>query len=428
MNKRKQLYYEAKYFNWNEDAFKYNLKCEEFNELYDSLDKAKMVSSKTKTVKLPWLKVGDGAWRYDRLGAFESIYLFKDNKLYIYSSNYLDNNKNQNQIANPGMHLSGGENSGRKAIKLVKEMFKEHNGTSVLKAFGYTEEDYKICIPKQFYYSSNPSKETKIIEHASSVDWSSMYPSNMCGSLPDSHTAIKVNGKVAPTADYPFAFYLETGHLAIYNELDTHDWLSNKLCNEVFRAKRTKNDNFVQHPYGTETYTILMKASKYELTSVYTEAYKRRKQSEDMKLIMNASIGYFHTNQYTTTKLAHLAAVCIARSNNKMLNLTSILDKKDIIQVCVDGLIYRGNYKFGSDVKELGVLNQEVLDATVAYKQMNMYIFMKDNQVVKYKHGACNYNLDGTKIDDSNVKDFSAIDNWVKLDSKTRERNNLLGE
>lgn len=422
VNKRKQLYFDAIYWNWNRDATKYNLKREEFNEFFKSLDTNKYVKDRRKTRKLPWLEIGSGAWKYENTQTYETIYLFKDHRIYIYSTNKLDDSKNNNQIALPGNHLDGGcEATGTKAVKLVKDKFKENTGTTLLKAFGTVNEEYKICVPKQFYY--NEINKKTIIKNISAIDFCSMFPSNMCGKLPDSHTAIEVEGYVKPNEEYEFAFYLDTGHVAIYNEFDSHDWLKYNFCDEVFRYGREK---FVQHPYKQDTKTILMKASKYELTSIYEEAYKLRDVDSNMKLITNASIGKFHTKEYKTNKYAHLASVCIARANNKMIHLATIIGRKNIIQICVDGIIYKGNIKYGKDVKALGDLHQEVLNADICYAGMNKYIITENNIVVKYKHGTCNYNTDGSKIEDNTVTCFDDIDRWVKINSESKIRDDLV--
>lgn len=105
------------------------------------------------------------------------------------------------------------------ALSNIKAKFKELTNKSFKQCFGTVEGKLERCVPKQLYWSKNEP----YLGNASSVDFSSHYPASLCGILPDSHTAIVKRGTVKPTAEYPFAFYVKSGHLAIYKELDTHN-------------------------------------------------------------------------------------------------------------------------------------------------------------------------------------------------------------
>lgn len=118
---------------------------------------------------------------------------------------------------------------------------------------------------------------------------------------------------------------------------------------------------------------------------------------------MNSTIGMMHTDKYTTYKYAHLVAIAIGRGNQKILNMADKIGYSNIIQICVDGIIYIGD-KLGVDYKGLGVFNQEFTNCQFKISKLNKYIAMKDGKCIKAKHGNCNENIipdeDITSLDD----------------------------
>ena len=299
-----------------------------------------------------------------------------------------------------------------KALCKVKEYFKENTNVSFKVAFGTADDEILRCVPKQLYWS----KEGQYIGKINSVDFSSQYPSGLCDILPDSHTAIKVNGTVKPTEEYPFAFYINSGHLAIYKELDTHNWLYNLNLNmeHLFRLctlRKTFDDRFNFYVKEKDDITILMKASKYNLKDTYTHFYNLRKTDENAKLVLNASIGQMHRKNYTHDRYAHLAAIAIARANQKMLNIIKEIGFNNIIQIQVDGILYKGTKKVGVDTKYLGAPVQEIYNKDCRWDRLGVYMIKLDNEF-KIKCQGYNKMSDGrlpiesTSFDDMNL--------WIK--------------
>ena len=347
--------------------------------------------AKTNCNSFDWLK--EGTWRYDILGDYGNLYKKNRDGLIVYTTNITDDNKNNQEV------------EGKDAIKGLENKFKENNGVGLKIAFGTSGENFKLNIPRQFYFIKERYKN-QITDGVSAVDFSSHYPSCGCGIMPDAHTMKEVDGRVKPSKEYPFAFY-DSGHLAIFKEFDTHDWLIDYnftlsiLQPEVISSKTTK--------------TYLMKASKYTLDSTWQYFYDKRKESELYKLILNASIGWFHTKTYTQRKYAHLAAVIIARANNKMLKLANYIGYNNIIQICVDGCIYKGkqSYAYGEG---MGSLKQEHLNESLYIKGCNQYVFSELQNYyncTEIKHGGFDARTDGKKLDNADyIKD---IDLYYKI-------------
>lgn len=377
--------------NWFADYVKYEkITQDQMKDKIQKLDKDKHVN--TKTQFNDWLK--DGSWLYERKGDHGILYINENNQYKRYSTNVLDDNKNTQDI------------TGIKAIQLLEDKFKEMNKVSLKVAFGTTEEKFKLNIPRQFYFVKENYKN-RIIDGISSLDFSSHYPSCGCGILPDSHTAKEYDGFVEPTEEYPFAFY-DSGHIAVYKELDTHKWLLDidlapyMLQDEVLNSISKK--------------TILMKASKYTMDDVWKYFYNKRKENELFKLVLNASIGFFHTKRYTMRKYAHIAAVIIARANNKMYKLIKLVGYRNIMHVCVDGLIYKGKYSYGYG-EGLGSLKQEFLNKSIYIKGCNQYVIseLNDyNNCLEIKHGGFDARVDNKPID--YAEEIHDIDKYYKLD------------
>ena len=404
-----------KYINWK---YADVVKCtqEEFDEICKGLDKKNKAKSKTKISE--WMK--PGIWRIERVGNYKRLYYNHT----IYTTNTLDNNKNNRTS----------DNSGRKAMQLVKEKFKQANKISLKKAFGYTDEDIKICNPKQFYYSKytkdyfkHTNKAFEFLTNASAIDFSSQYPYNMCGRLPTTVGCKIVEGTVEPTNDFPFAFYLRSGHSAEFGVYDTHKWLLSDFKDCLYRPDDTikviKKEKVVIAPkqnWNLETekdLTMLCKASDYNLTDIYQWAYENRKVDSNAKLIANASIGYMAKADYRDYRLAHLRTVCICRANEAMRQLCEDkIGKNKIVMIQVDGAIYDSPKCFGvpQENKYFGALTQEFNNCAVAYKGIGQYIVSNHEEILKVKHQGFDTTIDGSDIEKPNS--IFDITKWSKLE------------
>ena len=301
------------------------------------------------------------------------------------------------------------------ALSKVREKFQELTNSSFKRSFGTANKNILRCIPKQFYWANS----TPYVGNINSVDYSSQYPSNLGGLLPDSHGAIEIKGTVKPTKEYPFAFYINSGHMAIYNEFDTHYWIYSKFKDYLFRYKtyRKDYDDTFKDILPDEDVTVLMKASKDTLKETYEYFYnikqtfeKNSPEYNEAKLVLNASIGQMHRKRYEKDdKYAHLAAVTIARSNNNMLLLTKPLKISDIVQIQVDGILYKGDLKLGVDDVYFGAPVQEAYNNPCRWDRLGVYMIITDNKCI-IKHQGLNAMTDGRDIEESTK--FSDMNLW----------------
>lgn len=387
-------YREIKYIYWRKEAEIITLTQEQFRDKYLELD------SKRTKVKYSSIRANytDSTYSIKVDGNYKMLF-FWNSKYFIYSTNSYDSNKN----------LSS-EYEGSEAIKTLSSEFKARNNISMVKAFGTVEESFKRCVPKQFYYLSQNYLNKELV--ASSLDACSQYPSCMCGRLPDSHTMIEVKGRVEPNEEYPFAFY-KSGHVAEYGVFDTHNWRFNYFFKQLFRYTEYISKNGqkwynwpIQPCKDDDEVTYLMKASKYTFTEVWNDFYSKRDIDEKAKLVMNSAIGMMHTRKYKNYKYAHLVAIAIARGNQKILDKADIIGYNNIIQICVDGIIYKGK-AIGVDFKKLGAFHQEFTNCDFKISNFNKYIAMEGNKCVKAKHGNCNTDI-------TEDKDIVSLDDQYK--------------
>lgn len=407
-----RMYNFINYIYWKKEATKIHLTQDEMKDkLREVSETRKKIDGKVKTRRDLFT---NDTYKLDSKGNYLSLYLLENDKYMIYTTNAADDDKNDDNIESPE--------------EIFADKFKEINGLTLRKAFGYVDKTIKRCIPRSIYYVNEKYVNTKRPLIASSIDMSSQYPSGCYGLLPDAHEFIKVEGVAKPTAEYPFAFY-SSGHLAIYNELDTHDWLDDYFYRYLFRFD--END-----PYGLkdEGITILCKASKYTMDSTWDYFYEKKKscakgssEYKSAKLVMNQTIGCWHRGDKDTKsknrdydngssyKLAHIVAVTVARGNKRILDMCKRIGYLRVIHICVDGIIYMGADKQASDdpkAIKIGEFEQEFAGANFKMMQINCYAAEKDGKIVKFKHAGFD-SIYGHKIEED---ELHGIDELGKLE------------
>lgn len=402
-----RMYNKIKYIYWAKEATKIVLNADDMKKKIEEVaaNRAK-IESKTKRADFT-----NDTYNIDKHGDYYELYLFEDGQYRIYSCNGMDDKKNKKRTF-------------IRADQTFDYKFRELNGLSLRKAFGFCGAQVKRCIPKQFYYI-NERLVNKIIL-ASSIDASSQYPSGCLGKLPDAHTKMAVRGRAYPTEEYPFAFY-SSGHLAIYGELDTHDWFDSKYFLDLFRYG--DDEYALQNVRDEDEITVLCKASQYTMDSTWEYFYNAKKSckkgSDDYnkaKLVMNSTIGQWHRkdkdmkrvmtyDDHGSYQMAHIAAVAIARGNQKILNKVKELNELRIAHICVDGIIYLGDDITGSSESKMGQFEQEFAGCQFMMTGINCYAAEKDGKPVKFKHGGYDL-IDGHDIDDRiiyGIKDLSRL-------------------
>ena len=101
-------------------------------------------------------------YKLDSKGNYLSLYLLENDKYMIYTTNAADDNKNNDNIESPEV--------------IFANKFKEINGLTLRKAFGYVDKTIKRCIPRSIYYINERYANTKRPLIASSIDMSSQFP------------------------------------------------------------------------------------------------------------------------------------------------------------------------------------------------------------------------------------------------------------
>lgn len=338
-------------------------------------------------------------------------------------------------------------NKGEKAVKLVVNRFQERTGLgrqAMYNAFGTAPIDWKVCTQKALYYicplyQSTDVNRIKIIDNVNSVDGCSQYPTAICDRLPTTKGYKQVEGTVKPTEEYPFALYLKTGHVAVYNEFDTHDWLYHRMAIKLFRNEfdvKTNPDYPFTYKYllqfnPDDDITILMKESEYTFKeemeyffNIKEQAPKDSKERAEAKLVMNAFVGMFHQSNprsYDKFAYCHLSNIAIARANDRLIKVSDKINIEDIIHICVDGIIYKGKQILGVKERKLGNFEQEFSDCKGVFTAINTYMIKnKDNEVEKYKHGASDtYKSSGKLIDDDPPTQYEQMFDYTRTDNSS---------
>lgn len=241
--------------------------------------------------------------------------------------------------------------------------------------------DIKLCVPRQIGWV-NPLDRLKIVENCFKADISSAFPFQLTKPIPTLKYCKRLKGKVAPNAKYPFAFYIKSHHLAIYNELSTEEDNRSIFLGQVSSDYRKVADE--------DEETILCKQASFTLEDIMKELYNTKNTAETeeeikfAKLIMNACIGYFHYNK--KPGLSFISAVVIARSNHYVLDLIDKLeDQKNRIEyIATDSIVWKGkDSDVATNEKYLGSFTKEYNNCKFYGVQVGAYQIEKEDGSVK---------------------------------------------
>lgn len=387
---RTQLLKDLKYVFWKKEANPTTLSIRQMRDKCAELENAGNAAT-TKTLRQEWRE--DGTYRIEERGYYRFLYVKEKGEYKVYVTHMFNDAKNLGRRD---------ERPGADAARIEQKLFKKLNGVDQRTAFGFCDRALMAsCVPKQLYYIA-PGSVNRNILHAGKADFSSHYPASICGRLPNWKKSQTIEGTAAPSPDYPFAFYVRSGHSAEYAVYDTHDWLSHKLAPRLF------GDRLAILPTA-EDLTILCPASDYELTDTVRSLYDYKQRGElvdgiPAKAVLNCSIGYKHLANINApqNRLDHLAAVAIARANQKMIDIFDRMPGQ-VLQIVVDCVIYKGAGTLGRDAKDLGQLYQEVTDAAFRMRGINQYIFIKNGSCPAYASSGLNDNIKTTCLEDINA-------------------------
>lgn len=308
------------------------------------------------------------------------------------------------------------EITGMQAYNYIEEIFQDRYGEdkTLFKAFSgiaFKTEYFSIkhCVPKPVSFINNFYREA-IVKGIRKADICSAYPTEGSKILPTLHQCKKVKGYAEPTEEYPFAFYINSHHMAIYNEFKTQNWFKDRkyypLYDEMFNDSITDEDEV----------TILCKKSTYYLSSVFTEVFDRKQEGDPVaKLGMNAAIGMFQKTN--NPRLSHLAAVIIGRCANRIITTARSIEKQNgiVLLIATDSIIWKGGeIKEAVDYKALGTFTYEVHNGQFYGAGSKAYQLIDDNGVVITKYSGMKNTEEKNKID------------FGKIPSKTTSRRYII--
>lgn len=378
------------YINWHDEGVLKNVTISQFDTLLDhAVKKGHALECKTKRSEY-----SKNAYFTERVGYWRHLYCREKGEFIHYLCHAIDDSVNLRAIKTGKI-----ENTGRKCAQIEKTLFLSFNGVSERRAFGYSDYAINKCVPKQLYYIDDRFVG-KYMQCVSKADFSSHYPAAMCGRMPTWKDHLQINGRVDPNPDYPFAFYIKSGHIAEHNVLDTHEWLDYDINSRLF------GNNFTYCEDNDEI-TILCKKSDYTFDSTVEFLYSEKTAGNDIdnvpaKKILNSSIGYKHLNnpKNTSNRFYHIAAVTLARANQKMCDYYHLYSRQ-ILQIVVDSLIYVGNKPIGDNVKTLGGLVQEYTGQRFIMRGINQYMFFdQQDHCLEKRHSGLNKNIFSSVPDD----------------------------
>ena len=360
IKRQREAYFKRKYVYFRKEAGKKKLKQQEFKDKVDELISSGYRQIHKTTLRKYWKsKTFSLAMDDHKL----SLCLFDGKEYKYYFTNYKDDSKNKD-TGNP--------------MPAFKKEFKDRTSKSLTEVFGKSEHSMKICVPKFIDYKSIYHANLQWYKGVNKEDFSSHFPSQCIGILPTANDMIEIDEYRKPDADYPFAFYPESGHIAIYDEFDTHDYKAMRYFEGSGKDRLFKPDYNKK-----ESKTILMKAAEYTMAPEIQAAYDRKnaaikgtQEYKDNKLFLLKFIGQFEQNNpkfYKDMPFAHIAAVVKWRANIKMIELIKKIGPEHIIQICVDGVIHDGQIQ-GVKEKKLGNLITEYENARFIQRGFNQYI------------------------------------------------------
>ena len=295
-----------------------------------------------------------------------------------------------------------------KAGKLIRDKFEELTDKRMRDVFGVTSySQFGEIVPKPAYYLNKDFVKVDV-DDVKLIDVTSMYPAAIQGKLPTVKECKKVNGRVAPNAEYPFAYYLKSHHCAEFNSFDTHDYFNPlKTPRElrdyltVVHTNKKAALKYVNVP-DEEEVTILMKVAKEELSDTFKYFYHQKElaqkgtyEYDEAKFVMVKGIGTLHLNPEKQSKKItdlncyyHIAAIVKGRANQKIIDeFKAIQEDGNLpLQVVVDSIIYLQLNKDNRGIKEkkLGTFNIEYEDCTYRCNgNINRYALEKNGELVK---------------------------------------------
>ena len=391
---RKAMLHDARYIYWQKEAKKERIDHEEYNKLSQFLkEHGRSVGSSYKTRRVEW--------SYDLVYKFDTetrrrqpaIYYSKIEQGTI--NYYIAYTEVDEEKLNSEERGAGG-----KGWKELDSLMRKQYSKGLEAIYGVLPvKDGKVwineCVKnvKQAIWFNNVVVN-KILRNVYKADISSAYPTELCGSLPNANTAVMKEGRVAPTEEYPFAFYVKSGHVAEYGKFDTHELRKGKwykqfeLRNKINCMNRGETFRTFKEIEDFEEITILMKAADKTLNSAVNKMYWIKQNADSKatrdwyKWLINALIGFMRSEAHNTQHYqGHLAAIVYCRVVNRMIKLAEALEAEGNtpIYFAIDCIMWVGHESaLTTREKQLGNFIEEVSGSEAAICGQGQYYIEKD--------------------------------------------------
>lgn len=289
--------------------------------------------------------------------------------------------------------------TGTFARRTLEDMFKSRTGLSLRRAFGCVDNagDFAGYQYAPIIWTDDTALH-KNLNKIYKADVCSAYAYEATKMLPDAHTAIEVEGRPAPTEEYPFAFYIDTNQLAIYGEFDTRDYTRHPLNTtfnnfETWHRNNKQYDNRFHYIPKMQHRTILMKASNFSLAPEYNTLHNGRAEHEENKSIMVSSIGNLSSpslNINGNTPMRHITSVIYARHMVRMMRLYDRIKelKGCVVSIATDAIMWSCKYDLPiyETVKALGNFYLEYYNCRARIARQGIYALEKDKKIYLVKH------------------------------------------
>lgn len=283
--------------------------------------------------------------------------------------------------------LLRGNNYGYYGYRFINDKFREHFGITFETACSgkqYKDTFWKIkncvCSPINFV-TTNSSLKNIVLKNCFKSDESSSYPAKLLGKLPTLHGHKIEPGRVEPTKEFPFAFYVNSGHLKIWNELDSREF-NNRFYPSYNDPKSSwRHDDDIKEE---DDETILCRELNYNMKPVIQEIYDGRKEHPEYKMYMNMCIGFFHTTQPTLGPIcSHIASVVLSRCVKQMIERAERISEEGniVLLINTDAIAWIGKQSNISEkIKNIGAFIPEYENGKIVICGVKKYQICNEDE------------------------------------------------
>lgn len=427
-NRVKEAVKNYRYIYWAKEADRVLVSHEEYNRLSEYFETCgREVKSKHKTVRIEWW--GDIAYRIDtQTRKYQpAMYVSQWNEAtqkfdYVVYYTEMDAEK-----------LERDNGAGTRGYNTLNELFIRKYKVDLEQAFGVLPVENGECwvspcvksVKQAIYYDRFLAN--KKLKNIYKADIKSAYPFAATGRMPNAHTAIEKAGRIAPTAEYPFAFYLNSGHVAEFEVFDTHE-LAENVWYRRFIASNKENCEKRSEPFvdfvkvpDDEEITVLMKASNYTLDAAIEKMFWIKENADEEKTrswykwMLNALIGYMRSEANNKQHYqGHLAAIIYCRVVDRMVKMADkLVDEGNTpFYFAIDCIMWIGKgSRLDTTEKKLGNFVREVAGVEgVVCGQGQYYLHCGDSTIEKHQ------GVSKSKYKEYNIQN---MDDYIKKMGKT---------